>query len=103
MKSTILFALISLLALWSCQKNEKAPSDDTLLTFTGTIWKLEAATTYQYGSHLLNTGDSTFALRSSTLDLNQYVLEPVTVTAKKIEGYPVEDGPVFLEVVSITR
>jgi len=103
MKTNILIAMIILMAVWSCQKEKEVQPDDTLLSLSGTIQKIDYCTVYQYGSHTLETGDSVFALWSSTIDLDQYLSESVTVSAKKINGYPVDFGPVFLEVYSINK
>jgi hypothetical protein len=101
MKTTLFIVLIGVLTVWSCAKDKEDQSGD--LRLSGTISKIEHATTFQYGSHLLHTSDSTFALFSNTLDLDLYLSVPVTVTVKVVEGYPVENGPVFLEVIAVTR
>lgn len=68
--------------------------------YTGTI---EAAgiTSYQYGTHRLITNDDTYALKSEKVNLSDYEGKKVTITAEKVEGYPLEGGPIFLNVLSI--
>lgn len=68
--------------------------------YTGTI---EAAgiTSYQYGSHRLITSNDTYALKSEKVNLSDYEGKKVTLTAEEVEGYPLEGGPVFLNVISI--
>jgi hypothetical protein len=56
-------------------------------------------TTYQYGTHTLGS----YALRSSTVKLDDYVDQEVEVIGRKVEGYPVEDGPDLIEVEQIKR
>jgi hypothetical protein len=113
MKKTMVIAMISLLAIWSCQKEneialkpvpakKEVKSGDSLISLSGIIWKIDYVTCYMYGTHLLEAGDSTFALRSSSIDLDQYLREPVEVSVNKIDGYPVDFGPVYLDVVSVT-
>lgn len=58
-------------------------------------------TTYQYGSLILNTKNDFYALKSDQFDLKKYEGLKVSITASKIEGYPLEGGPVFLKVESI--
>ncbi len=68
--------------------------------YTGSI---EAAgiTSYQYGTHRLITENETYALKSEKVDLSNYEGQKVTLIAEKMEGYPLEGGPVFLKVISI--
>ena len=54
-------------------------------------------TTYQYGTHNLDE----YALRSSTVNLDKYVGQEVEVIGRKVDGYPVEDGPDLIEVEQI--
>ncbi len=65
--------------------------------------KVEAIgmTSWQYGSHTLTNDETFFALRSEKVDLKQYEGKHVKLNAVKVEGYPVEGGPEFLEVLSI--
>lgn len=70
--------------------------DDMRIEATGTIQK-QGITTYQYGTHVI----SGYALRSSTIDLDEYVDSSVTVVGHLIEGYPVEGGPDYLEVEEV--
>ncbi|QED38597.1 hypothetical protein FK178_13100 [Antarcticibacterium arcticum] len=65
--------------------------------------KIEAIgmTSWQYGTHTLTNDDTFYALRSEKIDLQQYEGKTVKVTATKVEGYPVDGGPEFLEVYSI--
>lgn len=112
MKKAILIAMISLLAVWSCQKEneialksvpvtKEVKSGDTLISLSGIIEKMDYLTCYMYGSHTLETADSLFALESFTIDLDQYHEVPVTVSAKIMKGYPIDFGPVCLDVVSV--
>ncbi|RMF01783.1 MAG: hypothetical protein D6772_04330 [Bacteroidetes bacterium] len=54
-------------------------------------------TSYQYGTHTLGG----YALRSSTIDLDQYVDLQVEVIGRKVDGYPLEGGPELIEVERI--
>lgn len=69
-------------------------------TYTGTI---EAAgiTSYQYGTHLLRTDDEEYALKSENINLKDYEGKKVMITAKKIDDYPIEGGPVYLSVLKV--
>jgi hypothetical protein len=100
MKTSIFITLISLMALWSCQKEKAAEPEDALLSLSGTLSKMDYSTVFQYGTHFLECADTGFALKSSLIDLDQYAGGRVTISAKKIEGYPVDSGPVFLDVIA---
>ncbi len=63
---------------------------------TGKIQQ-QGMTTYQYGTHRI----AKYAIRSSTIDLDNYIGQTVTIIGQLIEGYPIEGGPEFLEVVDI--
>ena len=60
-------------------------------------------TTYQYGTHTLQTSDRKYALKSDRLDLNIFVGQKVTVKGSKVEGYPVENGPELISVTNVKR
>ncbi|MBT8220657.1 MAG: hypothetical protein KJP00_12580 [Bacteroidia bacterium] len=85
------------LAALSCSKDN---TQNEILELTGTL-KEQGITTYQYGTHTLTTSDTFYALRSSVLDLDQYVDRQVTVTGRKINGYPVDGGPEFINVTFV--
>lgn len=85
------FCFILIVALNSCSKSDQS------ISFTGKIEK-QGMTTYQYGTHTISNGTSTYALRSSAIKLENFEGKNTTITAKKIAGYPIEGGPDFLEV-----
>ena len=58
-------------------------------------------TSYQYGSHQLIRADSVYALRSSSLDLRKYENKEVNIFGQFVDGYPLEGGPVLIEVVKV--
>ena len=58
-------------------------------------------TSWQYGTHTLSNDKDFYALRSKAVKLEQYEGKNVKIIADKIEGYPVDGGPEFLEVLSI--
>jgi hypothetical protein len=88
-RAGILFLIVSFV-LVSCSTQN---ADDDQMEITGIIQK-QGITTYQYGTHTI----SGFALRSRTVDLDSYIDKKVTVMGHKIEGYPVDGGPEFIEV-----
>lgn len=57
----------------------------------------QGVTTYQYGTHTLGS----YALRSSSVNLDLYVNQQVTIRGQKVDGYPVDGGPELIEVASI--
>lgn len=66
------------------------------IEITGEIEK-QKITTYQYGSHTI----SEYALRSSSINLDDYINQKITVVGHKIGGYPVDGGPHYIEVEKI--
>lgn len=79
--------------------------------WTGTIAKQEMSY-YQYGTHTLNANvlesnhensnkKIIFALKSDKINLNKWIGKNVIITGRKIEGYPIEGGPDYINVTQI--
>jgi len=89
-----LFAGIMIcLTVLSCDKENSNPDN---IEITGTIQK-QGITSYQYGTHTI----SGHALRSNSVDLDNYINQNITVVGYKIEGYPIDGGPDYIEVEEI--
>jgi hypothetical protein len=69
---------------------------------TGTLEK-QGITSYQYGTHILLNTDQRFALRSKEVRLDSFINMEVRLQGKKVEGYPIEGGPVLIEVADIEK
>ena len=97
MKYAILIFLATLTSLFifSCDKDNPEANN---LEISGTIQK-QGVTTYQYGTHTI----SGYALRSSAVNLDDYINQYVTVVGYKIDGYPVDGGPDFIEVLRVKK
>ena len=80
--------------LLSCNKG--AGLSNNQIEVSGVI-RTQGITTYQYGTHTI----SGYAIRSYTIDLDTYLNQNVTVVGRKIEGYPIEGGPDYLEIEKI--
>ncbi|MEP6261417.1 MAG: hypothetical protein ABJ092_07555 [Gillisia sp.] len=80
--------------------NEKSMDTTTSIEVEGTIEAI-GMTSWQYGTHTLTNDEDFYALRSKTVKLDQYEGKTVTIVAQKIDGYPVDGGPEFLEVLRI--
>jgi len=65
------------------------------------VLQSQGITTYQYGTHTINSNDEVFALKSSNINLDDYLDKTVIIIAEKIEGYPIEGGPNYYEVIKI--
>lgn len=89
----LMIGIILFLVGTSCEKKN---GNSNSVEITGTLQK-QGITTYQYGSHVM----AGYALQSSTVNLDDYVNQNVTVTGYKIEGYPIDGGPDFIEVETI--
>ena len=92
LKSVFVGILICLSTI-SCDKDDTKPNS---VEIVGTIQKQEI-TTYQYGTHTI----SGFALSSSSIALDDYINQNVTIVGYKIDGYPVDGGPDYIEVEEI--
>lgn len=96
-KLIILFAVAFSFAGCSSMKSSK---DTAAVTLNGKIEKI-GMTTYQYGTHTINSDHTTYALKSSSVDLNAFENKDVQLSGTKVPGYPVENGPILIEVTSV--
>ncbi|WP_316841794.1 hypothetical protein [Pedobacter gandavensis] len=78
----------------------KSSKDANTVNLTGKIEKM-GMTTYQYGTHTIESDKKTYALKSSSVDLNQFENKDVELVGTKVPGYPVENGPLLIEVSSV--
>lgn len=92
--------LLICIICWSSFSCKSGDGKNDSSTYSGTI-EATGITSYQYGTHTLETENSFYALRSKQVDLARYEGENVTIRAVKIEGYPVDGGPEYLEVLSV--
>ena len=90
---SLFVGIIICLSVISCDKEDGNPDN---IEITGTIQE-QGMTTYQYGTHTA----SGYALRSSAVHLDDYVNQNITVFGYKIDGYPVDGGPNYIEVEEI--
>ncbi len=76
-----------------------------LVQAEGTIERT-GMTTYMYGDYKLvaSSGETAYALRSSIRKLSEFVGQYVEITGRRVPGYPIEGGPIYLEVeIIMTR
>lgn len=92
LRESLFIGIIVCLSTISCDKNDI----NTDIEVTGVIQK-QGITTYQYGSHTI----SGYALRSSAVNLDDYINQNVTVVGCKVDGYPVDGGPDYIEVEEV--
>ncbi len=93
---SILFVFLILVSAISCNKEDVNEPNPNHLEITGILVR-QGITTYMYGTHVL----SGYALRSSGIDLYDYEDQTVSIIGYKVEGYPVDFGPEYIEVVEI--
>jgi hypothetical protein len=77
-------------------------SQDDLIELTGNL-EATGMTSYQYGSHTLTTADTFYALKSGSQDLTAFEGKKVRIKGEKVEGYPVDGGPEYIEVKEISE
>jgi hypothetical protein len=101
MKTILLFLTLFVGSLQSCTKENPVELKETYpFEFKGVL-KKQGVTSYMYGTHIIQFEGQTYALRSSTIVLDQYVDKTVTVKGSKITGYPVDNGPEYIEVKAV--
>ncbi len=102
MKVLTVLASISLIILTSTCNNQKSNSDSESdsMEITGIIEPI-GMTTWQYGTHTLSNATNLYALRSKSVDLEKYEGQTVTLRGERVEGYPVENGPEYIDVTEI--
>lgn len=81
------------------------------LMWAGTLQKTEM-TSYQYGTHILkgflldgnpdtHGKEVIYALKSNKVNLNEFSGKKVIIIGSKVEGYPIEGGPILIEVSGV--
>ena len=90
----LFFGVLLALSTVGCSSDDNGST--SAIEVTGII-QVQGITTYQYGTHVI----ANYAIRSNTINLDDFVNQSVTVIGNKIEGYPVDGGPDYLEVIEI--
>ncbi|EAP87653.1 MULTISPECIES: hypothetical protein [Croceibacter] len=91
------YVILLVLCCLGCKSTKVAPETST---YEGVL-KVQGITTYQYGTHTLTNENDVYALTSDTIILDDFDSEYVEITAKRVDGYPVENGPIYLNVKTI--
>lgn len=100
MEKTRNITLIGVLVILLTACGTTREVDPNLMVVEGVL-KKQGITTYQYGTYTISGDDGFFALSSSEVDLGAYVDQQVEIRATKIAGYPVDGGPVYLQVQEV--
>ena len=95
----VLFLFAFSLFFFACDSSVDSAENQNRI---GVIHKIEVSS-WMYGTHTLNdaNGKPIYALTSSTIDLNNFENKEVRISGKLIEGYPVDGGPLYLNVTSV--
>ncbi|NEV93983.1 hypothetical protein G3567_07465 [Psychroflexus sp. YR1-1] len=96
---TLVYTVLAL-CLLTCSTQKKDFNTSPMLEYTGLL-QAQGITSYQYGTHTLQTEDALYALKSERVDLDEYIGKTITLTAEPIEGYPVDGGPTYLNVIGV--
>lgn len=82
-------------------ESASAVVNENSMKITGTIQE-QGMTSYQYGTHTITAAnDEFYALKSDSVNLDDYLNEEVTIVAQKIEGYPLSGGPDYMLVLEV--
>ncbi|AOM79215.1 hypothetical protein [Pedobacter steynii] len=95
----LLILLVAGFAFAGCS-TMKPSGDKNMIELSGKIQK-SGMTTYQYGSHTIQSGDKTYALKSTAVDLDTFADKDVVLKGTKVAGYPVENGPDLIDVKEV--
>lgn len=100
----LLLSLVPFVVSGCASGSSTEPGDNNprAVTATGTV-KPAGITSFQYGSHLLydSSGRLTHALASDEVDLGKWENRRVRLSGILKEGYPVDNGPPYVTVLSI--
>lgn len=75
-------------------------SNANTITLTGKVEKL-GLTPFRYGSHSIKMQGQIYAIKSTSINLDNYLDRQVTIKGVKVAGYPLEGGPELIEVTDI--
>ena len=101
MKKAFMILMTVLIAGMSACSSVKNGSNSDTVNLKGIVEEL-GMTTFQYGTHKLNAGGKTYALRSKNVNLDGYLMKSVRLVGSRVEGYPLEGGPELIEVLEIS-
>ncbi|MNK03696.1 hypothetical protein D3C87_215460 [compost metagenome] len=100
MKKIVLLLVVGL-AIAGCS-SVKSGTDKNLVILQGKVEPL-GMTTFQYGTHTINSANKTYALKSTRVNLKDYEGKEVTVKGLKVAGYPIDGGPEFIDVQEVSN
>lgn len=104
MKTVFSFTLLLSIFLYGCIKGANAIyTNKTYPFYFKGLLEKQTITSYQYGTHIISNKDKTYALKSSTINLDTYINQTVTIKGNKIKGYPVDGGPEYIDVKEVRK
>ncbi len=96
----ILMLMLVIVALSSCGSIMNAADNGKTITLTGRVEKL-GLTPFRYGSHSIKMRGQVYSIKSSSINLDNYLDRQVIIKGNKVPGYPLEGGPELIEVTDI--
>jgi hypothetical protein len=109
LKSVVVFFItVAMLVLQGCKSTgtvSETPHKAAPAVTANGVLQRQGTTTYQYGDYILidESGKTIYALRSEAVQLLNYIGKRITVEGLLVEGYPIEGGPPYLDVVTINE
>jgi len=97
----LLLSILTMIILnFSCTEKD----EPTLESAAGILKEMEAST-FIYGTHVLESDSGTinYALKSTTINLDLYINEKVKVKGNLVDGYPMGGGPKYMDVKYIQK
>jgi len=94
-----LFLLLFLLFLEGC---DSIFGPNNSISASGFVEKLEAST-WMYGTYTLDdsNGKLLYALKSQDYNLDNFNNKKVNLSGNRVEGYPIDGGPILIDVKKI--
>lgn len=97
-----LFLAFVIVSVQVCNADAADSTQVQMITVTGVLQK-QGITTYMYGDYVVidHKSRTRYAIRKGKLSLERFVGRKVTIRGMPIKGYPVDFGPVYIELHSV--
>ena len=101
MKKFVLVLMVGFLLTACSSLGNKKNKEVYNYNYAGTLAPLEMSI-WQYGTHTFTTESREFyAVKSETINLDEYLGKPVYILGDVIDGYPVDSGPIFVDIKKV--